>query len=133
LKALLPATEKPAKAPNALEIGAIVSGRVVRIESYGVFVQVAGTEGRDGRGLIPTAELDVARGADLRKAFPEGTVLTATILETGAGRLKLSVRGAKEATERADFEAHKDKAAAPKALGSFGDLLKKSVAKHSKR
>ena len=127
LKALLAAPERPAaKTQAALAIGAIVQGKVVRIETYGVFVQVVGTEGRDGRGLIPTAELDVPRGTDLRKALPEGTTLTAKILETGSGRLKLSVRGAKEAVERAEFEAHKDKAAAPKTLGTFGDLFNKS-------
>jgi len=126
LKALLAAPERPAaKTQAALAVGAIVQGKVVRIEPYGVFVQVAGTEGRDGRGLIPTAELDVPRGTDLRKALPEGTTLTAKILETGSGRLKLSVRGAKEAVERAEFEAHKDKAAAPKTLGTFGDLFNK--------
>src|SRR6202012_1341793 len=104
-----------------------------RIETYGVFVQVDGTDGRDGRGLIPVSELDVPRGTDLRKSFPEGTPLTAKILETGDGRLKLSVRGAKEAAQRAEFEAHKDKAAAPKTLGTFGDLLKKAEAAKKKR
>ncbi len=129
LKALLPAPEKPAPKPGTtLDIGSIVQGRVVRVESYGVFIQVNGTEGRDGRGLIPSAELDAPRGADLRKAFPENTVLTAKILENGGGRLKLSVRGAREALERADFDAHKDKAAASESLGTFGDLLKKSGA-----
>jgi small subunit ribosomal protein S1 len=125
LKALLAAPERSAKPQTALAVGAVVQGKVVRIETYGVFVQVAGTEGRDGRGLIPTAELDVPRGTDLRKALPEGTTLTAKILETGSGRLKLSVKGAKEAVERAEFEAHKDKAAAPKTLGTFGDLFNK--------
>jgi small subunit ribosomal protein S1 len=134
LKALLAAPEKPAPKPGtALDIGAIVQGRVVRIESYGVFIQVNGTEGREGRGLIPSAELDAPRGADLRKAFPENTVLTAKILENGGGRLKLSVRGAREALERADFEAHKDKAAATASLGTFGDLLKKRVGSRGRR
>ncbi|HEY1954470.1 MAG TPA: S1 RNA-binding domain-containing protein [Polyangiaceae bacterium] len=117
----------------ALSIGAVVEGRVVRIETYGVFVQVAGTEGRAGRGLIPVSELDVPRGTDLRKAFPEGKTLTAKILETGDGRLKLSVRGAKDAAERAEFEAHKDKASAPAALGTFGELLAKSGALGKKK
>jgi len=123
-----------AKAPRkALDIGAIVKGRVVRIETYGVFLQVEGTEGRDGRGLVPVSELDTPRGADLRKLFPEGTVLTAKVLETGEGRLKLSVRAAREANERAEFEAHKDKATAPKNLGTFGELLIKSQSGRSKR
>ena len=132
LKALLPAPERPAAKANAakqpsakLAIGAVVKGKVVRIETYGVFVQVEGTEGRDGRGLVPASELDVPRGADLRKGFPEGTELVAKVLETGDGRLKLSVKGAKDAAERADFEAHRDQSVTGKSLGTFGDLLKK--------
>ena len=123
-----------AKAPRkALDVGAIVKGRVFRIESYGVFVQVEGADGREGRGLVPVSELDTPRGADLRKLFPENTMLTAKVLETGEGRLKLSVRAAREATERAEFEAHKDKATAPKNLGTFGELLLKSKAGQKKR
>jgi small subunit ribosomal protein S1 len=130
LKALLPAPEKPVKASGPRpQIGAVVKGKVVRIETYGVFVQVDGTDGREGRGLVPSAELGVPRGTDLRKAFPEGTELTAKVLETGDGRLKLSVKGAKDAAERADFEAHKDMASAGKSLGTFGDLLKAKLKK----
>lgn len=128
LKALAPAPERPApRAPGAkAAIGSIVKGKVVRIENYGVFLQVDGTEGRDGRGLIPASELGVARGTDLRKAFPEGTELVAKVLETGDGKLKLSVRGAKDDLERADFESHREKAAAPHSLGTFADLMKKA-------
>jgi small subunit ribosomal protein S1 len=106
--------------------GSIVKGKVVRVESYGVFVQVEGTEGRDGRGLVPVSELNAPQGADLRRRFPEGTELTARVLETGDGRLKLSVRGALDAAERADFEAHKEVAQSPAGFGTLGDLLRKS-------
>ncbi|CAN5510760.1 30S ribosomal protein S1 [soil metagenome] len=131
LKSLMPAPERPAPkaaGPRAA-IGSVVKGKVVRIETYGVFVQLVGTEGREGRGLVPSAELGVPRGTDLRKTFPEGTELTAKVLETGDGRLKLSVKGAKDAAERADFEAHKDIASAGKSLGTFADLLNKAKAK----
>jgi small subunit ribosomal protein S1 len=126
LKALLPAPERPTKTvgTSKLAIGAIVRGKVVRIETYGVFVQVEGESGREGRGLIPAAELGVARGVDLRKTFPEGTELTAKVLETGEGRLKLSVKAAKEDAERSEFESHKDQATAG-SFGTFADLMKK--------
>jgi small subunit ribosomal protein S1 len=134
--------DEPAPAPRAagaegtkgpaLTVGAIVTGAVTRIETYGIFLQVDGTKGREGRGLVPNAELGVPRGTDLRKAFPEGTKLTAKILETGDGRLRLSVKGAKDAEERADFEAARGKASATGSLGTFADLLAKSAAKKKK-
>ncbi len=107
-----------------LKVNAVVQGTVERIETYGIFVQVDGTKGRAGRGLVPNAELGVPRGTDLRKTFPEGTRVTAKVLETGEGRLRLSIKGAKDAEERADFEAAKGRAVVPKSLGTFADLLK---------
>ena len=68
---------------------------------------------------------EVFRGADLRKAFPEGTPVTAKILETGDGRLRLSIKGAKDAEERAQFEDVRRTQQAPQSLGTLGDLLKK--------
>jgi len=111
-------------ATNAVKIGAIVTGAVERIEQYGIFVQIDGTKGRSGRGLVPNAEIGVPRGTDLRKAFPEGTKVTAKVLETGEGRLRLSIKGAAADEERGDFEAARGKAGAPASLGTFADLLK---------
>jgi small subunit ribosomal protein S1 len=108
----------------ALKVNAIVHGTVERIETYGIFVQVDGTKGRAGRGLVPNVELGVPRGTDLRKAFPEGTKVKAKVLETGEGKLRLSIKGAQDAEERAEFEAAKGKAVAPRSLGTFADLLK---------
>jgi small subunit ribosomal protein S1 len=111
-------------APVSVKVGAVVTGVVERIETYGVFVQIDGTKGRAGRGLVPQVELGVPRGTDLRKSFPEGTKITAKVLETGDGRLRLSIKGAKDAEERADYEAARGKANAPASLGTFADLLK---------
>lgn len=107
-----------------VKVGAVVHGTVERIETYGIFVQIDGTKGRAGRGLVPNTELGVPRGTDLRKTFPEGTKVTAKVLETGEGRLRLSIKGAKDAEERADFEAAKGRQQPPKSLGTFADLLK---------
>ena len=107
-----------------LKVNAVVTGTVERIETYGIFVQVDGTKGRSGRGLVPAAELGVPRGTDLRKSFPEGTKLTCKVLEIGEGKLRLSVKGAKDAEERADYEAARGKANVPASLGTFADLLK---------
>jgi len=110
--------------PVSLRVNAVVNGVVERIETFGVFVQIDGITGRSGRGLVPLAELGVPRGTDLRKAFPEGTKVTAKVLEMSEGRMRLSIRGAKDAEERADFEAARGKAKAPASLGTFADLLR---------
>ena len=108
-----------------MRVGAVVEGVVDRVETYGVFLQVDGTKGRAGRGLVPVAELGAQRGADLRKLFPEGTRLVVKVLETGEGRLRFSVKAAKDAEERAQFEEVRGKSAAGASFGTFGDLLKK--------
>ncbi len=105
-----------------IQIGAIVQGVVERIETYGLFMQVDGTRGRVGRGLIPNAELGTQRGADLRKLFPLGTKLTAKVLETGDSKLKLSLKAVKEDEERADFDGFRASASSNK-LGTLGDKL----------
>ncbi|MEO8876189.1 MAG: S1 RNA-binding domain-containing protein [Polyangiaceae bacterium] len=132
LKAMSPAPERTEAArPQGPQVvvGSVVTGKVEKIETYGIFVQLDNTKGRGGRGLVPSAELGVPRGTDLRKSFPEGTVVVAKVLETGDGRLRLSIKGAKDAEERAQFEDAKSKSAAPASLGTFADLLKKAAKK----
>jgi small subunit ribosomal protein S1 len=126
--ALVPAPEglaigAQAAAPSVV-IGAIVSGVVDRVETYGVFLQIDGTRDRAGRGLIPNAELGTARGTDTRKQFPVGTRLTAKVLETGEGKLRLSLRAVQEEQERSEFDGYRATATAPGKLGTLGDLLK---------
>jgi ribosomal protein S1 len=77
-----------------------------------------------GRGLIPNVELGTPRGADTRKQFPVGTRLTAKVLETGEGKLRLSVKAVAEDEERAEFDGYKASASQNK-LGTLGDLLRK--------
>ncbi len=126
---LVPAPEGAAAGATVQEarvaIGAVVHGVVERIETYGIFVQITGTQGRAGRGLVPNQELGVPRGTDLRKAFPEGTKVVAKVLETGDGRHRLSISGAKVAEQRAQFEEARGKMGAPASMGTFADLLKK--------
>jgi small subunit ribosomal protein S1 len=114
----------------AIVVGAVLEGTIERIETYGVFVQLAGTKGRAGRGLVPVGELGVPRGTDLRKAFPVGTKVTTQVIEIGVGkegerRVRLSLKAAKDSEERAQFEEVRGKAGAPATLGTFGDLFKK--------
>jgi small subunit ribosomal protein S1 len=130
-----PASEEPDAAPEAavsvgsgtLAVGASIKGTVALVERYGVFVQVTqGGPGKRGlRGLVPTSELGVPRGADLHKMFPVGTELEAKIIEIDdRNRIKLSVVALNADVERRDFEAHKSKGQSKSETGSpkFGTL-----------
>lgn len=141
----------PAKQGPLLLEGAIVRGVVTGVERYGVFVQIDGTRGRSGRGLVPAAETGSPRGADLKKLFPENSPVEAKIVAiTDDGKIRLSIKAAKDDAERRDFEAFTDegneaaahvgpgdkaapaapggakvKAPAPRNFGTLGDLLAK--------
>jgi small subunit ribosomal protein S1 len=120
--------------PDAVKfaVGQVVSGAVERVESYGVFLQVDGTKGRGGRGLVPVSELGTPRGADLRKTFPLGTKMKAKVLALEEGKMRLSVTALKDDEERKDFEGFKgkEKEAPPASkFGTLGDLLKKRTTK----
>jgi small subunit ribosomal protein S1 len=117
----------PSHEPAAVTValGQVVTGNVERVESYGLFVQIEGTKGRAGRGLLPTVELGVARGTDLRKAFPIGTKLKAKVLEIGEGKMRLSLRALKDDEERAQFDGFREqekKAPVAQGFGTLGDL-----------
>lgn len=114
------------KAQNVVRVNAVVTGVVEKHETFGLFVQIDGMSGRGGRGLVPNVETGLPRGADLRKAFPEGTKVQAKVLETGDGKIRLSFRAAKDAEERAQFEEARAASKAPASLGTFADLLKKA-------
>jgi small subunit ribosomal protein S1 len=106
-------------------IGQVISGVVDRVEIYGLFVQLEGTKGRAGRGLLPTVELGVPRGTDLRKAFPIGTKLKAKVLDLADGKMRLSARALKDDEERAQFDGFREqekKAPVTHSFGTLGDL-----------
>lgn len=133
------ATAAPSVTGPVLEAGLKVKGTVTRVERYGVFVQIAGTQGRGGRGLLPAAESGAPRGADLHKSFPVGAELEVKITRVEEdGKIRLSVIELMGDEERRDFEKFRagDKKpggarpVAPQSFGTFGDLLaKKGLAK----
>jgi small subunit ribosomal protein S1 len=137
-----PASEEPDAEPTAmpagtaggaLVVGATVRGTVALVERYGVFVQlpVPGAGPKRGvRGLVPTAELGVPRGADLHKMFPLGTELEAKIIAIDErSRIKLSVVALNADVERREFEQHRSEPKgsdlSSKGFGTLGDLLNK--------
>lgn len=118
------APRKPEEMP-APPVGSVFEVTVDKIETFGLFVKWAG-----GRGLLPASELETPKGADLRKAFPVGTVLKAAVVETRPdGKVRLSATAAVQAEERNEARAWMDsqKGSTPsgKGFGTLGDLLAK--------
>jgi small subunit ribosomal protein S1 len=108
-------------------LGAVVTGTVEKHERFGVFVQLTGTRGRAGRALIPTNELALRAGADVRKELPIGAEVRAKVVDATEGRVRLSVRAAHDDAERADFDSYKDSQASRGGMGTLGDLLRKKL------
>lgn len=110
-------------------LNAVVTATVEKHERFGVFVQVAGTQGRAGRGLIPNAELNLRDGADVRKDLPIGAEVRAKVVDATEGRLRLSIRAAHDDAERAEFDSYRDQQALKGGMGTFGDLLRGKLGK----
>jgi small subunit ribosomal protein S1 len=87
--ALAPDDAEPgARIESTVEVGAVLTGSVERVEPFGVFVRL----GPGQTGLVPNVELGTARGADYRKAFPAGMDVKVLVLaiEEGGRRIRLS-------------------------------------------
>nr|WP_216618104.1 S1 RNA-binding domain-containing protein [Corallococcus carmarthensis] len=130
-----PPEERPAKAAQTSapaqpaaprpQVGAVVTGKVDRLEPYGVFLAFPG-----GKGLIPASETGTDRGTDMRKHFSIGQELKVAIIDIDAsGKIRLSIPGAIRAEERAEVEAwqktQQPQGAGKKGFGTFADLLSK--------
>lgn len=110
-----------AKSGPLLLEGAHVRGTVTGVERYGVFVQIAGTQGRNGRGLVPTAETGTPRGTDLKKQFAVGAEVEAKILAIKEdGKISLSFKALSLDAERADYEAFASSSTRPEAGAEGG-------------
>jgi ribosomal protein S1 len=128
-----------------LMVGAHVKDKVALVERYGVFVQLdaaaapaqgqgSGPAGRRGvRGLIPSSELGLPRGADAHRHFPVGKEIEAKIVAIDErGRIRLSVAELAADEERRAFEVFESKTkkadpaeGGPARLATLGDLLNK--------
>ena len=89
---------------SSVAVGAVLSGTVERVETFGVFVRL----GPGQTGLVPNAELGAARGADPRKAFPAGSEMKVFVLaiEEGGRRIRLSREKAITHEEQAETQAY---------------------------
>lgn len=111
--------------PSSVEVGAVVSGTVDRVEAFGVFVRL----GPGQTGLIPSAELATTRGADHRKAYPAGSEIKVLVLaiEEGGRRIRLSQTQALAREEQAETRAYLGEAT--KKGGGFGLTLGERLAR----
>jgi small subunit ribosomal protein S1 len=108
---------------SAVAVGAVLAGTVERVEPYGVFVRL----GPGQAGLVPSAELGTARGADHRRAFPIGSEMKVLVLaiEDGGRRIRLSREKALAHEEQAETQAYRKDTARKGGFGmTLGDFLK---------
>ena len=114
-----------AKTAPLLVEGARVKGKVSGIERYGVFVQITGTSGRGGRGLVPGAETGTPRNADLKKHFVVGQDVEAKILRIDEdGKIRLSFAALAADNERGEYQQYADAGKAEaRGFGTLGQLL----------
>ncbi len=110
---------------------AAVDVEVLKAETAGVAVRVLGATGRAARGFIPAAQTGTQRGTDLRKHFPTGHKLRATVIDVDPrrGEPKLSIRRLEENEERSAHREYRKKLAAEGGFGTLGDLLRKQLSK----
>jgi small subunit ribosomal protein S1 len=113
--------------------GSVHEGTVDRIETFGLFVKLP----TGARGLVPVAETGTQRGADLKKEFHPGQKVKVTVLESDAasGKIRLSIKAAAEAEERAEFSSYIGKGGkSAGGFGTLGDLFSKvQGGKHKER
>lgn len=113
----------------------ILDGTVAKAISGGLIVRTA-----KGEGFVPQRELELAPGADHRRAYPVGSPLKVVVVskDVARGRFTFSVRNVAHVEERKNYETFsgQGKASSGSGFGSFGELLKshldKSVAARAK-
>jgi small subunit ribosomal protein S1 len=122
-------------APPSGEIapGARVTGKVERLEKFGVFVFLA--PGRTG--LMPLSETGVAREGDVAKVFPIGSDVEVVVLEVDPSgrRIRVSRKAILDAQEADELRAYHERAdaAPPEGFGSLADQLRQAFEPKKRR
>lgn len=105
-----------------LAAGSRVRGKVVKLESYGVFVEIAaGLE-----GLVHVSELSERRIGHPREVVAVGDTIEAVVVgvDPERRRIALSVKGIAAQNEKDQAAGYRG---ASGSLGTFGDLLKNKL------
>lgn len=113
--------------PGALPSrGTRTQGTVTRVESYGVFVELAS----GGSALVPASETGTPPGTDLRRALPVGATLEVMIIDVDEkGRVKASHTAIEREEERSALESYQQKGGASAGFGTFADLFNQKQGK----
>ncbi|MBN1946530.1 MAG: S1 RNA-binding domain-containing protein [Bradymonadales bacterium] len=104
--------------------GSTVTGVVEKVEPFGVFVQVeAGIS-----ALLPGSESQTGTVQDLRRQYPAGREITATVLNVDPERrrMSLSLKAMEEAqADKAlkEFQKQQEKTSSGQVFGTLGDLF----------
>lgn len=117
----------PSDKPGAAAAGpTIVDAEVVKVESFGVFVETA-----TGSGVVPTRELDLPPGGDPRRVYPVGKQVRVVAIGTDEkGRPRYSMRRVEDAEARANyqqFRTNQGEGRRKEDVGSLGELLKSKL------
>ncbi|HEY5960174.1 MAG TPA: S1 RNA-binding domain-containing protein, partial [Polyangiaceae bacterium] len=99
----------------------ILEGTVAKAVSGGLIVRTA-----KGEGFVPQRELELAPGADHRRAYPLGAPLKVVVVskDPTRGRFTFSVRNVAHVEERKNFESFGKDQGTSSGFGSLGELLK---------
>jgi len=103
--------------------GARLTGKVERIERFGVFVFLA--PGRTG--VIPMSETGIAKEGDIQRTFPVGADVEVIVLEVDPSgrRIRLSAKAVLEAREAEEVREWTERNAPPAGgFGTFADKLR---------
>jgi small subunit ribosomal protein S1 len=117
-------TDDPwSKVPERYRIGDIVTGEVLNITDFGIFVYLE--EGIEG--LIHVSELSSKKVKNPSEFAAVSDKITAEIIsiDTRERRIRLSVKSIEENTEKADYAAFVTKQGPAKAV--IGDLIQKAA------
>jgi small subunit ribosomal protein S1 len=110
---------------TAIEPGSRLTGKVERLEKFGIFVFLA----PGVTGLLPYSETGVSKDADLQKAFPVGSSVDVVVLEADPARtrIRLSVKAIQDAEEQSEvrnYAAREQSAEKSSGFGSLADKLR---------